>query len=60
MRYYSVGALIVDWVYGKQIEGKLKWLPSVGETSGFAWIVGIDITVFVSFVSFVAFVIWAL
>ena len=33
------GSIVVDWVYTKQIGGRLKWLPNVGEVSGFSWMV---------------------
>lgn len=49
---FSIGIPIVDWVYGKQTEeGKLKWLPSIGELSGFVWIVAIDFTFYASLIT---------
>lgn len=48
---FSIGIPIVDWVYGKQTDGKLKWLPDVGEISGFVWIAAIDLTIIVSLIT---------
>lgn len=53
---FSVGIPVVSWVYDRQLEGKLKWLPDVGETSGFVWIAVIDIA---AIIGLIALVIWA-
>ena len=38
-----LGPLIVDWVYSQQCIGRLKWLPTIGEVSGFVWIAVIEV-----------------
>ncbi len=48
---FSIGVPIVDWIYGNQTEEKLKWLPSMGEVSGFVWIVVIDLSIYASLIA---------
>jgi len=39
---FSLGTRIVSWIYDRQLEGKLKWVP-IDEVLGFVWMVVIDI-----------------
>jgi hypothetical protein len=39
----SPGAYVVDFIYRKQIKGKGKWFPKIGEVSGYVWMLVFNI-----------------
>lgn len=53
MSYYlnfSIGLYLVRFVYDKQIEGELKWLPDTGNTFAFVYAILIDLALIASLI----------